>query len=49
MIIKQSEKKLFEQPDAGLFLGTIIDVIDLGLVKTRTIKRADRFRFVQRR
>ena len=34
MIIKQSEKKLFEQPDAGLFLGTIIDVIDLGLVKT---------------
>lgn len=34
MIIKASEKKPFEQPDAGVFAGTIIDVVDLGLVKS---------------
>lgn len=34
MIIKQTERKAFEQPDAGLFAGTIIDVVELGVVKS---------------
>lgn len=27
-----NNSKTFEQPDAGVFLGTIIDVVDLGIV-----------------
>jgi hypothetical protein len=34
MIIEKSGKK-FEKPDAGVFLGTIIDVVDLGLVASK--------------
>lgn len=34
MLIDNNSKK-FEQPDAGVFLGTIIDVVDLGIVKTQ--------------
>lgn len=30
-----NNSKTFEQPDAGVFLGTIIDVVDLGIVKTQ--------------
>ena len=32
------ESKQFEKPDSGLFLGTIIDVIDLGLVPSKNPK-----------
>jgi len=32
------ESKQFEKPDSGLFLGTIIDVVDLGLVPSKNPK-----------
>lgn len=34
MLINRSGK-VFEKPDAGVFLGTIIDVVDLGLVPSK--------------
>jgi hypothetical protein len=40
MIIEPGGKK-FEKPDAGAFLGTVIDVIDLGLVPSKNPKFPD--------
>lgn len=40
MLIQAGGKK-FEKPDAGVFLGTIIDVIDLGLVSSKNPKFPD--------
>jgi hypothetical protein len=40
MLIQAGGKK-FEKPDAGVFLGTIIDVIDLGLVPSKNPKFPD--------
>ena len=40
MIIEKSGKK-FEKPDAGIFIGTIIDVVDLGLVPSKNPKFPD--------
>jgi hypothetical protein len=40
MIIEPGGKK-FERPDAGAFVGTVIDVIDLGLVPSKNPKFPD--------
>ncbi len=40
MIIEPGGKK-FEKPDAGAFVGTVIDVIDLGLVPSKNPKFPD--------
>jgi hypothetical protein len=39
MIIEPNKK--FEKPDAGAFVGTVIDVIDLGLVPSKNSKFPD--------
>ena len=40
MIVDRGGKK-FEKPDAGVFLGTIIDVVELGLVPSKNPKFPD--------
>ena len=40
MIIQKSGK-VFEKPEAGIFVGTIIDVVDLGLVPSKNPKFPD--------
>lgn len=40
-VIEPNSGKKFERPDAGAFVGTVIDVIDLGLVPSKNPKFPD--------